>query len=36
MVQVTYREMRSWLDSSQAQYFQDVTRFVTARLSGKL
>lgn len=32
----SYREMRSWLDSLQAQRFQDVSRFVTARLSGKL
>jgi hypothetical protein len=32
----SYREMRSWLDSSQAQSFEDVARFVTASLSGKL
>jgi hypothetical protein len=32
----TYRELRSFLDSSQAQRFVDVARFITARLSGTL
>jgi hypothetical protein len=36
MIQATYREMRSWLDSSQTDSFQDVTRFMTVRVSGRL
>lgn len=32
----TYREMRVWLDSAQAERFEDVARFITARVSGKL
>jgi hypothetical protein len=35
-VGASYRELRSWLDSSQAQRFEDVARFITARLSGTL
>ena len=35
-VAASYRELRSWLDSSQASSFVDVSRFVTARLSGTL
>jgi hypothetical protein len=36
MLHATYREMRSWLDSSQTQSFEDVSRFATVRVSGKL
>jgi hypothetical protein len=32
----SYRELRVWLDSVQAQRFEDVARFITARVSGKL
>jgi len=35
-IRASYREMRSWLDSSQVQSFEDVARFVSASLSGKL
>jgi hypothetical protein len=35
-VGAAYREMRAWLDSSQVQRFVDVSRFVTARLTGTL
>jgi hypothetical protein len=32
----TYRELRAWLGSSQGGSFEDVQRFITARLSGVL
>jgi hypothetical protein len=32
----TYREMRVWLDSAQVERFEDVARFITARVSGNL
>jgi hypothetical protein len=32
----TYRELRSWLDSPPSGTFEDVTRFVTGRLTGAL
>lgn len=35
-VAVSYRELRSWLSSSQRGSFEDVSRFMTARLSGTL
>ena len=35
-VAATYRELRAWLDSAQGGTFRDVTRFITARLSGVL
>ena len=36
LVEATYNELRAWLDSPQAESLQDVTRFITARLSGTL
>lgn len=35
-VAASYRELRTWLDSSQGRSFEDVSRFVTARLSGTM
>lgn len=35
-VDATYGELRTWLDSAQPESLQDVSRFVTARLSGVL
>jgi hypothetical protein len=35
-VDATYNELRAWLDSPQSQSLQDVSRFVTARLTGAL
>jgi hypothetical protein len=35
-VRAGYRETRCWLDSSQEQRFQDVARFITARVAGAL
>ena len=36
MVHAAYREMRSFIGTSQSESFEDVARFVTARVSGKL
>jgi hypothetical protein len=36
IVDATYRELHSWLDSPQAQSLHDASRFVTARLTGSL
>lgn len=35
-VDVSYRELRIWLDSAQESSFQDIARFATAGLSGAL
>ena len=35
-VDVSYRELRVWVDSTDERSFQDVARFVTARFSGSL
>jgi hypothetical protein len=35
-VDASYRELRIWVDSSEAGAFEDVARFVTARLTGTL
>ena len=36
MIEAAYGEWRTWLDSSQPGSFEDVTRFITARLLGTL
>jgi len=36
MLHAVYRETHAFVDSSQAQSFEDTARFVTARFSGKL
>lgn len=36
LVDASYRELRVWLDSSQPESLVDVSRFITARLTGML
>ena len=36
IVDVTYRELHSWVDSAQSQALHDASRFITARLAGSL
>lgn len=35
-LQMAYREIHAWLDSAQTQRFEDVARYITARVSGTL